>query len=174
MAEGKAAAAISRLSRISRELADRRALRERNAAAVKQQAKDSLQKQGAVAERAAKHLGELARRQRDAGGWATDKALSDKNTVMGFGPEEADPQTDEFARYTDYSAKAAPTSNPETWPAASEESQPKQERKYAPSVAPQPEPEPEPAAPPPPPRRARHRVDSAFDDDDFSNNSWLR
>lgn len=175
MAEGKAAAAISRLSRISRELADRRALRERNAAAVKQQARESLQKQGAVAERATKHLGELARRQRDAGGWATDKALSDKDTVMGFGPEEADPQTDEIAHYTDHSAKAAAPSRQEAWPGAHEEPQVKQERKYAPSVAPRPDAEPEPAhSPPSPPRRARHRVDNAFDDDDFSNNSWLR
>lgn len=173
MAEGRAAAAISRLGRISRELADRRALRERHAAAVKEQARDSLQKQGAVAERAAKHLGELTRRQRDAGGWATDKSLADKDTVMGFGPEEADQQTDEFARYADYAASPAPAPQQHVRPEV-QHSEPKPERKYSRSVAPPPDPEPVQPPPPPPPRRSRHRVEDSFDDDDFSNNSWLK
>ncbi|PXY32223.1 hypothetical protein [Prauserella muralis] len=171
MAEGKAAAVIARLGQISRELADRRALRERRASEARQRASDSLQKQGKVAERAAKHLGELGRRQKEAGGWVTEKALADKDKVMGFGPEE-DEQPDEFARYTGYSSAPPPPPSP---PQADAQAQAEpQERKYSRSVAPPPPPEPEPAPAPPPRRAPRHaRREQSFDDDDFSNNSWL-
>lgn len=172
MAEGRAAAAISRLNQISREMADRRALRERKAAAIKQQAVENLQKQGAVAERATKHLAELARRQKGAGGWVTEKALSNKDNVLGFPPEDEERADEEFPRLTGPAAPVPPppTATPET--AAPPESQPTQ-RKYSPSVAPPVAPEPPQPTPPPPPRRARHRRDEGFDDDDFSNNSWL-
>jgi hypothetical protein len=175
MAQGKAGAAISRLSQINREMAERRSLRERKSAAVKQQVTDSLQRQGAVAERTAKHLGELARRQKGAGGWVTEKALADKDKVLVFGPEDEQASTGQFSD----SSAATPAAHPSPPPqhalvSAPPPAEPPQ-RKYSRSVAPppDPDPEPEPAAPPPPPRRVRRRQEEAFDDD-FSNHSWLR
>ncbi|WP_199434383.1 hypothetical protein [Qaidamihabitans albus] len=184
MAEGKAAAAVSRLGQISREMADRRALRERSAEAAKQQSKESLQAQGKVAEKVAEHLGELGRRQKEAGGWATEKALSDKDLVMGFGPEEDERPADELAAYAPAPGPAGPAAPPpppaaaaaQPAPAAEPQPEPQQQRKFSRAVAPPPEPEPAaPAPPPPPPRRApRHARRDSFDDDDFSNNSWMK
>ncbi|MEU3273629.1 hypothetical protein ABZ639_22555 [Saccharomonospora sp. NPDC006951] len=147
MAQGKAAATISRLSSIGREMAERRALRERNAASVRKRSKESMITQGKVAARAAKHFSELGRRQKQAGGWSTGKSLADKSNVMGFGPDD-----DQRDATFSHNGKTSPSS----------------------SATPEP-PEPEVSAPPAPPRRARHaRREDRFDDDDFSNNSWLK
>ncbi|RBM18432.1 hypothetical protein DI005_18800 [Prauserella sp. PE36] len=195
MAEGKAAAVITRLGQINREMSERRALRERRSAAAKQQAKETFQRQGQVADKTAKHLGELGRRQREAGGWATEKALADRDKVMGFGQVEDEEQpADDYSRYAG-GAPVGPTAAASPAPAGAPAPQPEppqQQRKYSRAIAPpaqaeQPEQrkysrsvapaqEPEPETPPPPPRRApRHaREEERFDDDDFSNNSWLK
>lgn len=172
MAEGRAASVVSRLSQITREMSDRRALRDRNTETARDQSRQNLQAQGQVAEKVAKHLGELGRRQRAANGWATEKTLTEKQVVMGFGPEE-DEQPDEFAKYT-VSSTPLPPAHVEPAQPAPEERQEPQQRKYSPAVAPPPAPEPEPTPPPQPTRRPRHRRAESFDDDDFSNNSWMR
>src|SRR5262245_52255211 len=94
-APDKAARARARMDQIRREMSERRALRARNGAAAREKARDSLLKQGPVAEQVAKHLGELGRRRKQAGGWATEKTERDKDYIMGFGDEEE--QRDEFA-----------------------------------------------------------------------------
>lgn len=176
MAEGKAAAVIARLGQINREAGERRALRERRAAEAKQQARESLQKQGPVAERATKHLIELAKRQRNAGGWVTEKALEEKENVLAFGTEDDEQEAPQVRPYGGgYSSTpaASPTPTAPAEPQQEPQQQPQQERKYARSVAP-PEPEPEPAPPPPRPAPRPARPAPSFDDDDFSNNSWLK
>jgi hypothetical protein len=107
--DDRTAAALSRLSQISKELTARRELRDRSAEAAKAQAKESMLKIGPVAEKAAKHLGELGRRQRTAGGWVTEKTLADKQHVLGFRPEDepADPYVGLAAQ-----APAAPPRTP--------------------------------------------------------------
>lgn len=174
MAEGKAAAAIARLGQIGRELADRRALRERNAKAAQQRAADALQRQGQVAERAAKHLGELGRRQREAGGWATQKSMTRREYVLDFEPED-----EERAAELAEPGTAAPTgSRPYPAGPVPEPQAPAQppQRKHSRSVAPPQAAEPEQSPPAAPRRAPRHaREDRPFDDDDdFSNHSWLR
>ncbi|SFQ25935.1 hypothetical protein SAMN05421810_105389 [Amycolatopsis arida] len=182
VAEGRAAAAISRLSGITRELTDRRALRERNAEQARQQARENLVAQGRVAEKVAKHMGELGRRQRGAGGWATEKTRASRDNVMGFGPEEDERPADDIARLAGTPAPTGEPPAPST-PAPSTPAPP----------SPVPPPQAQPAPPPPgrpaaePPaaerrldpepfrRRGRHaRPEPAFDDDDFSNNSWMK
>jgi hypothetical protein len=88
MSEERANAALARLSRISTEMAARRELRDRAADAARAASKESMLKIGPVAEKVAEHLGELGRRQREAGGWATNKTMADKENLLGFGPEE--------------------------------------------------------------------------------------
>jgi hypothetical protein len=86
--EERASAAIARLSQITTELNARRELRDRGAEAARAAARETMLKIGPVAEKVAQHLGELGRRQREAGGWATRKTLADKEHLYGFGPEE--------------------------------------------------------------------------------------
>ncbi|MCP2254728.1 hypothetical protein LY13_003498 [Prauserella aidingensis] len=96
MAEGRAAAALARFDRINRELADRRALRERKAAEAKQRASDNLARRGEVAERSAKHLIELAKRQRANSGFDTGRSREEEEHVLRFGAEDetaAEPPT---------------------------------------------------------------------------------
>lgn len=94
-ASDKAAKARARMDQVRREMSERRALRTRNGRAAQERARDSLLKQGPVAEQVAKHLGELGRRRRQAGGWATEKTERDKDYILGFGGEEEEPN-DEF------------------------------------------------------------------------------
>lgn len=108
MVAGRTSAAIEQLNQVKRDLADRKELRDRKAAAVRQQAKDSLQKQAAVAGTTAKHLAELGRRKKEAGGWATERALADRDTAMDFGPGEGEepaagtgPYSKQFAANTE-------------------------------------------------------------------------
>jgi len=84
----RAAAALARFDQINRELADRRALRERRAAEAKRQASESLTKRGLVAERAAQHLAELGRRARAQSGWAIERSRTGEENVLTFGVED--------------------------------------------------------------------------------------
>lgn len=131
-AHDRATRARARMDQVRREMAERRAMRVRNARAARERAADSMRRQGPVAAQVAKHMGELGRRQAKAGGWATQNTQRDTDYIMGFGGGE----DDEPKRVT-----------------------------------------PPPAAPPPPApapvarRVAREVVD---DEDDYSNQSWMR
>ena len=137
------------LDGLVREQADRQALHERQSAEIKAKAEEFMKKQVQAAERYVEHRRELGRREKEAGGWATEKTLSERSNVIALRPED-----DEHAR-------------PATGYAQFESSVPSP---AAPRV-----PEPEAVLPlPASRRRGRHaRSDSSFDDDDFSNNSWM-
>jgi hypothetical protein len=185
-----------KLQAAAREQQDQRALRERHVAEAQQKSKAGFQKQMDTAMQYAKHMDELNKRQQAAKGWATEKTMTTKDHVMGFGAgtEEAEPKPevkDPFGRRP--ASAPVPVAPAEPVPPQ----QPaQQQRKYSPAVAPSPpdsaaagtqqrkhsrsvaprDPvaEQEPERPAPPPRRARHRREESFDDDDFSNNSWLK
>ncbi|GAB3216362.1 hypothetical protein [Amycolatopsis cihanbeyliensis] len=148
------------LGELVREQADRSALRERQGEEIKAKSHEYMTKQVQAAERYVEHRRELGKRKEEAGGWATEKTLADKNNVMGFGPEEEpeEPAASGYARFE--APAAAPTG---MW----------QEPK--PPVEPAP---PAPASPEPsrPTHRAgRHARDQGdFDDEDFSNNQWMK
>ncbi|GHF88307.1 hypothetical protein FHX82_000914 [Amycolatopsis bartoniae] len=130
----------ARMDGLVREQADRRAMLDRQGQEIQARSQEYMTKQVQAAERYVQHRRELGRREREAGGWGTEKALADKNTTMRFGPAEDEEDPYAAARSTE-------------------------------SLTPRP---PQPAEPSqePAPRRARHsRAD--FDEDDFSNNSWL-
>lgn len=129
----------AKMDGLVREQSDRRALLERQGEEIKAKSQEYMTKQVQAAERYVQHRRELGRREREAGGWSTEKTLADKNTVMGFGPEN-----DESAKPEPYAARTTESipSPPETT-----------ERTPAP--------------------RGRHSRKSDFDEDDFSNNSWL-
>jgi len=153
------------LDGLVREQRDRQALQERQGAEIKAKADEYMTKQVQAAERYVEHRRELGRREKEAGGWATEKTLSEKNTVMALGPDDDEPVT----KPTGYEQfqNAAPTPPRPEVPAAQTWQEP-------PPSAP-----PVPAAPATaeaeqPRRRGRHaRSESGFDDDDFSNNSWM-
>jgi hypothetical protein len=159
-AHDKAAKARARMDQVRREMSERRALRARNGKATRERARDSLLKQGPVAEQVAKHLGELGRRRRQAGGWATEKTERDKDYIMGFGGEE---ERDAFA----YRPAPRPQADPPPGGIGAFEYE---------------DIEPERPAPPAPeapaarqPRRPAHARTEFDDDDDFSNQStWMR
>lgn len=81
--------ALDRLDSAAREQRERRALAERRLVETETKARAAFQKEIDAAMKYADHLAELNRRKQEAGGWATEKTLSDKNNVMGFGPDEA-------------------------------------------------------------------------------------
>ncbi|SFB31660.1 hypothetical protein SAMN05216266_10886 [Amycolatopsis marina] len=159
------------LGALVREQSDRRELRDRQGQELKARSQEYMTKQVQAAERYVQHRRELGKRKEEAGGWATEKTLSDKSNVMGFGPE--DPEEAPAAGFAQYTAPvpvapAVPT--PEPPPAAGGWQEP-------------PSPPPAPAAPAPavaeepkaPKRPGRHaRPQESFDDDDFSNNSWMK
>jgi hypothetical protein len=153
------------LDGLVREQRDRQALQERQGAEIKAKAAEYMTKQVQAAERYVEHRRELGRREKEAGGWATEKTLSEKSTVMALGPDDDDP----VRKPTGYEQfqNVAPTP-PRAEPAAPTWQEP-------PAQAP---PVPAPVAAdteqPPARRRGRHaRSESGFDDDDFSNNSWM-
>ncbi|MGH3760662.1 hypothetical protein [Actinophytocola sp.] len=161
----KAAKARARMDQVRREMAERRALRVRNGRTAREKARDSLLKQGPVAEQVAKHLGELGRRRRQAGGWATEKTERDKNYIMGFGGEDEE-RREEFA----FRPAARPQADPRPGGIGAIEA----EEAEAPEPVPPPAPEPQPARQVrrPAPARDREVLD---DEDDFSNqSSWMR
>jgi hypothetical protein len=98
--DDRASAAINRLTSLNTELAARRELRERGMEASMAASREYVSKVGAVAEKMAEHLAELDRRQRDAGGWATEKVMADKGRLYGFGPDEEEPAKPATARVT--------------------------------------------------------------------------
>jgi hypothetical protein len=166
-----AAAARAKMAQVQREMADRRALRDRNFRQRREQALDSFKKQGPVMEQVAKHMGELGRRRKQAGGWATEKTERDRDNVMGFGLEDEDTSKDPYDFQPTRRAADTPPGGIGTL--ADEEDSPLQS---APTPPPAPEapPAPTPPAPTRAPRRpaARQELD---DEDDFSNqSSWMQ
>jgi hypothetical protein len=166
----KAAKARARMDQVRREMSERRALRTRNGRAAQEKARDSLLKQGPVAEQVAKHLGELGRRRKQAGGWATEKTERDKNYVLGFNGEDDEPRDEFEFRPTQRSQGDTPPGGigvleeDETEPAKPEPGPP----------MPPPAPEAPTLRKPPRPAAARGR-DELDDEDDFSNqSSWMR
>jgi hypothetical protein len=137
----------ARMDGLVREQSDRRALLERQGEEIKAKSQEYMTKQVRAAERYVQHR-ELGRREREAGGWATEKALADKDTVMGLCLPEDDERETESAAY------------PNATPLPSE-------------PAPAPAETPQPIGRAPSPRRGRPVPPGQFDDDDFSNNSWL-
>ncbi|MTD56260.1 hypothetical protein [Amycolatopsis pithecellobii] len=123
----------ARMDGLVREQADRRAMLERQGEEIKAKSQEYMTKQVQAAERYVQHRRELGRREREAGGWGTEKTLADKSNVMGFGPE------DDEGRAT-RATESIPSPPPE-------------ERAESP--------------------RGRHSRREDFDEDDFSNNTWL-
>lgn len=80
--------AVEVIESAAREQHERRELTERKLIETEAKAKAAFRKEVDAAVRYAEHMEELAKREREAGGWATGKALSDKENVMGFGAEE--------------------------------------------------------------------------------------
>jgi len=155
-AQDKAAKARARMDQVRREMSERRALRVRNGRAARDKAADNLKRQGPVAAQVAKHMGELGRRRRAAGGWATEKTERDKDYIMGFAGDGDEPR-DQFTY------RPAPRQQPDTPPggigAIEEENEPKRPTPPAPEA---------PAA-----RQVRRPAprDEFDDEDDFSNQS---
>ena len=114
-------------------------------------------------------MGELGRRRRQAGGWATEKTERDKDYILGFGGEDEEP-SDGPSRY-----RPAPRPQGDTPPGG---------------IGALEDEETEAARQPPPRRRAAARTRGAQppaqvrrpapaqvldDEDDFSNqSSWMR
>jgi hypothetical protein len=110
------------------------------------------------------HRRELGRREKEARGWVTEKTLSERSNVMALGPEDDEP-VPTATGYTQFESSVPGATRPEPASAAWQE----------PSLPATPLPEPEATQPSPAARRrGRHaRSDPGFDNDDFSNNSWL-
>lgn len=159
----KAARARARMDQVRREMSERRALRTRNGAAAREKARESVLKQGPVAEQVAKHLGELGRRRKQAGGWATEKTERDKDYIMGFAGDD-EREGEKFA-YRPASRPQADT------PPGGIGALPDEEvHQDAPPAPPAPE---APAARHV--RRPAHARERLDDDEDFSNQStWMR
>jgi hypothetical protein len=161
----RAAKARARMDQVRREMGERRAMRIRNGRAAREKAQDSLMKQGPVAAQVAKHMGELGRRHKAAGGWATEKTERDKDYLLGFDGEEE--RSDEFA----YRPAARPQADtPPGGIGALEDEEVE--------AAAEPAPAPPPPAPEPPVRQVRrpaHAREELDDEDDYSNqSSWMR
>ncbi|KZB82099.1 hypothetical protein [Amycolatopsis regifaucium] len=170
------AAAMSRQDAAITEQLEQRGLRERRLADAKAQAMETMQKDAAVHDKYAAHMQELGKRSKEAGGWLTGKTTADRSHTMGFGIEDDDKPDARFAEFgarpgLDSSRPVAPPPLPVApgvpgLPATVD----------VPPAVPTPAPSgaapEEPAAPAR--RRGRHaRDDKGFDDDDFSNNSWM-
>jgi hypothetical protein len=168
----RAAAARAKMAQVQREMAERRALRDRNFQQRRAQALDAFKKQGPVMEQVAKHMGELGRRRAQAGGWATQKTEQDKDFVMGFGFDDEDPSKDPY----NYRATQRPA-NADTPPGGLGTLEDEEEAS-APMPPPAPEAPPAPTPPPAPqraPRRPAAPRTELDDDDDFSNqSSWMQ
>ncbi len=171
------AAAMSRQDAAITEQQEQRGLRERHLADAKAQAMETMQKDAAVHDKYAAHMQELGKRSKEAGGWLTGKTTADRSHTMGFGIEDDDKQDARFAEFGGRPDASRPAPAPPPPPPV------------APGVPGMPATVdvPPPAAPTPAPsagtpeapgaparRRGRHaRDDKGFDDDDFSNNSWM-
>ncbi|MFD2422312.1 hypothetical protein [Amycolatopsis pigmentata] len=80
--------AVEAIESAAREQHERRELTERKLIETEAKAKAAFRKEVDAAVRYAGHMEELARREKEAGGWATGKTLSDNENVMGFEVEE--------------------------------------------------------------------------------------
>jgi hypothetical protein len=168
----RAAAARAKMAQVQREMADRRALRDRNFMQRREQARDAFLKQGPVMAQVAKHMGELAKRQKQAGGWATEKTQRDKDFVMGFGGDEETRDQFDF-RPTRPAGTDVPPGGIGT--IDEEDESPLARSSQAPTPPPAPEAPPAPAPPAPPRARRRPQPQELDDEDDFSNqSSWMQ
>jgi hypothetical protein len=168
----RAAAARAKMAQVQREMAERRALRDRNFLQRRAEAVDAFKKQGPVMEQVAKHMGELGRRRKQAGGWATEKTERDKDFVMGFGFEDEDQSKNP------YNFRPTQRQGPDTPPGGigtlADEESPLQSAPHPPP-APEAPPAPEPPAPTRAPRRPVAPRQELDDEDDFSNqSSWMQ
>jgi hypothetical protein len=170
----RAAAARAKMAQVQREMADRRALRDRNFMQRREQAKSAFMKQGPVMAQVAKHMGELAKRQKQAGGWATEKTQRDKDFVMGFGGEEETGQNPYEFRPSRPASTDVPPGGIGT--IDDEDASPLARSSQAPTPPPAPEAPPAPAPPAPSrPARRRPQPQELDDEDDFSNqSSWMQ
>ncbi|MFD9895220.1 hypothetical protein ACFWY9_38265 [Amycolatopsis sp. NPDC059027] len=170
-------AAMSALDTATREQQEQRGLRERHVAEAKADALKTMERDAAVHGKYMEHMQELAKRHKESGGWLTEKALSDRSHTMKFGPEDEEKPADQFGQYTRAAAAHRDVTAPPPPIAPSVPGVPG-DLPPAPTAPPAPveqaPPAPEPTSPPSPARRrGRHARSDAFDDDDFSNNTWM-
>lgn len=156
--------AKARMQQVRKEMSERRVLRARKLATAKQTAAENFQNQGQVAEQVSKHLNELNKRRKQAGGWGTEKVERDKDFVLGFGLEGEEGQNP-YA-YQPTGGPARDSEEPGGLGSLADEE----------ATADAAEAEPTPPAPPrPAPARPERRPGQNLDDDDdFSNqSSWM-
>jgi hypothetical protein len=151
----RAAAAVSKMDELRREMAERRALRHRHRMEIQARARDCVRRQGPAIAQAIKELDEVARRRKAAGGWGTQNIDHQKTHVLALGPQDERPAANPSPPYR-------PPGNP---PAAS----------HSPVPPPPPERPTPPAHKPPPAERPRRppRPPVPDDEDDFSSHSWM-
>lgn len=191
------AAAMSRQDAAITEQLEQRGLRERHLAEAKAQAMETMQKDAAIHDKYAAHMQELGKRGKEAGGWLTGKTTADRNHTIGFDIEDDDKPD---ARFAEFGGRAGfEASRPMAPPPPPPPVTPGVPGMPMPGVPGVPAtvdvppavpaagpaggtgptgptgPAPDGAAPAAAPRRrGRHARDEAgFDDDDFSNNSWM-
>jgi len=169
------AAAMSRQDAAITEQLEQRGLRERHLADAKAQAVETMQKDAAIHDKYAAHMQELGKRSKEAGGWLTGKTTADRSHTIGFDIEDDDKPDARFAEFgarPDASRPVAPPPPPPVAPGVPGMPTTVDVPPAAPTPAPS---TPAPEAPGTPARRrGRHaRDDKGFDDDDFSNNSWM-
>ncbi|GAB3708046.1 hypothetical protein GCM10027598_11890 [Amycolatopsis oliviviridis] len=171
------AAAMSRQDAAITEQLEQRGLRERHLADAKAQAMETMQKDAAVHDKYAAHMQELGKRSKEAGGWLTGKTTADRNHTIGFDIEDDDKPDARFAEFgARQGADASRPAPPPPLPVAPGVPGMPATVDVPPAAAPTPTPgAAAPEAPGTPARRrGRHaRDDKGFDDDDFSNNSWM-
>jgi hypothetical protein len=188
------AAAMSRQDAAITEQMEQRGLRERHLAEAKAQAVETMQKDAAVHDKYAAHMQELGKRGKEAGGWLTGKTTADRNHTIGFDIEDDDKPDARFAEFGGRAGFEAPRPAAPPPPPPVAPGVPGMPMPAVPGVpgvpatvdvppavpaagpaGPAASPAPDGAAPAAAPRRrGRHARDEAgFDDDDFSNNSWM-
>ncbi|EME60556.1 hypothetical protein [Amycolatopsis decaplanina] len=169
------AAAMSRQDAAITEQLEQRGLRERHLADAKAQAVETMQKDAAIHDKYAAHMQELGKRSKEAGGWLTGKTTADRNHTIGFDIEDDDKPDARFAEFgarPDASRPAPPPPPPPVAPGVPGMPATVDVPPAAPAPAPSAAASEAPGTPAR--RRGRHaRDDKGFDDDDFSNNSWM-
>lgn len=159
----RAALAIARMDQTRREMAERRALRDRNTRALRERTRKAMQDRVPGMIEAAKQAAEVAQRRGQAGGWATTNTDRDRQFVMGFGLED------------DNQGGYRPAPPQPARPPATAFAQVEVEQQRPPQPPPTPTPPTPPPTPSPPPRTTRPAAVELDDEDDFSNqSSWLR
>ncbi|OXM55717.1 hypothetical protein [Amycolatopsis alba] len=169
------AAAMSRQDAAITEQLEQRGLREKHLADAKSQAVETMQKDAAVHDKYAAHMQELGKRSKEAGGWLTGKTTADRSHMIGFDIEDDDKPD---ARFAEFGARqGTDTSRPMPPPPPLPVAPGVPATVDVPPAAPAPTAAPSAGAPEAPGtparRRGRHARDKGFDDDDFSNNSWM-